>query len=165
MCTPNGAMGPEVSWRVGSHAVVYLTVAGHFFGAATFSLRCVAATLLETRLLYSSETWPPLPVEHAKHLEGVQMSWTRKAVKRHRGEGFRGTDAQIRGEFSLATVESKVRLRRLTFLSQLRTASPLLRALLQEVGMRLPWTKAIVGDLMALQAAQPKVSAMPHPAG
>ena len=91
------------------------------------------------------------------------MSWTRKAVKRHRGEGCRGTDAQIRAEFSVATVESKVRLRRLSFLSQLRTASPLLRALLQEVGMRLPWTKAIVGDLVALQAAQLKVSAMPHP--
>ena len=28
---------------------------------------------------------------------GVQMSWTRQAVKRHRGEGCRGTDAQIRG--------------------------------------------------------------------
>ena len=41
----------------------------------------------------------------------------------------------------------------------------MLRALLQEVGMRLLWTKAIVGDLVALQAAQPKVSAMPHPAG
>ena len=47
-------------------------------------------TLFETRLLYSSEKWPPLPVRHAKRREGVQMSWTRKAVKRHRGEGCRG---------------------------------------------------------------------------
>ena len=31
--------------------------------------------------------------------------------------------------------------------------------------MRLPWTKAVVGDLVALQAAQPKVAMMPHPAG
>ena len=118
MCTPSGAMGPEVSWRVYRTRVAYVAVAGHFFGAATFSLRCkksVAATFLETRLLYSSETWPPSPVGHAKRLEGVQMSWTRKAVKRHRGEGCRGTDAQIRAEFSIATVESKVRLRRLSF--------------------------------------------------
>ena len=86
--------GLEVSWRVDRTRVVYLAVAGHFFGAATFSMRCVAATLLETRLLHSSETWPPLPVGHAKRLEGVQMSWTRNAVKRHRGEGCKGTDAQ-----------------------------------------------------------------------
>ena len=31
--------------------------------------------------------------------------------------------------------------------------------------MRLPWTRAIVGNLVALQAVQSKVSMMPHPAG
>ena len=113
-------MGPEVSWRVDRTRVAYLLVAGHFFGAATFILRCkksVAAELLETRLLYSSETWPPLPVAHAKRLQGVQKSWIRKAVKKYRGEGCTSTDAQIRAEFSTATVESKVRPRRLSFLS------------------------------------------------
>ena len=143
-------------------------MAGRFFAAANFSLKCkksVANTLLETRLLYRSETWPPLPMGHAKRLESVQMRWIRKAVKRYRGEGCNETDAQIRAEFSIATVESKIRHRRLGFLAQLRTASPMLRALLQEGSMRLPWTKAIVGDLVALQAAQPKVAMMPHPAG
>ena len=33
------------------------------------------------------------------------------------------------------------------------------RTLLQEAGMRLPWTRAIVGDLVALQAVQSKVAA------
>ena len=59
MCTPSGAMGPEVSWRVDRTRVAHLAVAGRFFAAAKFSLKCkknVAATLLETRLLYSSET-------------------------------------------------------------------------------------------------------------
>ena len=92
------------------------------------------------------------------------MRWIRKTVRKHCGEGCRETDAQIRAEFLIATVESRVRLRRLSFWSQLRTASPLLRALLQESGMRLPWTIAIVGDLVALQV-QSKVSMMPHPAG
>ena len=95
-----------------------------------------------------------LPLGHAIRLEGVQMRWTRKAVKRHRGEGGSETDAQIRAEFSIATVESKIRCRRLGFQAQLHTASPMLRALLQE-GV----------DLIAWQAAQPKASAMPHPAG
>ena len=66
MCTPSGAMGPEVSWRVDRTRVAHLAVAGRFFAAANFSLKCkrsVAATLLETRLLYSSGTWPPLPME------------------------------------------------------------------------------------------------------
>ena len=54
---------------------------------------------------------------------------------------------------------------RCSFLAQLRTASPMLRALMQEGSMRLPWTKAVVGDLVALQAAQRKVAMMPHPAG
>ena len=98
----------------------------------------MAATLLETRLLYSSETRPQLPEVHAKRLEGVQMNWTGKSVKRHRGEGCRETHAQIRAEFSIPTVESMIRLRRMVFLSQLRTASPLFRALLQEAGMQLP---------------------------
>ena len=31
--------------------------------------------------------------------------------------------------------------------------------------MRLHWTRAIVGDLVALQAVQSKVSMMPHPTG
>ena len=75
----------------------------------------VAATLLETRLLYSSETRPLLPEVHAKRLEGVQMNWTGKSVKRHRCEGCRETNAQIRAEFSIPTVESKIRLRRMVF--------------------------------------------------
>ena len=136
--------------------VAYLTVAGRFFAAANFGLKCkksVATTLLETRLLYSSETWPPLPMSHAKRLESVQMRWIRKAVKRYRGEGCNETDAQIRAEFSIATVESKIRHRRLGFLAQLRTASPMLRAPLQEGNMRLPWTTAVVGDLVALQGS------------
>ena len=123
-----------------------------------FSLKCkrsVAATLLERRLFYSSETWPPLPMGHAKRLESVQMRWIRKAVKRYRGESCNKTDAQIRAEFSISTVESKIRHRRLGFLAQLRTASTMLRALLQEGGMRLPWIKAVVGGSVALQAAQP----------
>ena len=143
-------------------------MAGRFFAAANFSLKCkksVAATLLETRLLYSSETWPPLPMGHARRHERVQMRWIRKAVKRHCGEGCNETDAQIRAEFSIATVESKIWHRRLSFLAQLRTASPMLRALMQEGCMRLPWTKAVVGDLVALQAAQRKLAMMPHPAG
>ena len=41
----------------------------------------------------------------------------------------------------------------------------MLRALLQKGGTRLAWVKAIIGDLVALQAAQPKESAKPHPAG
>ena len=88
MCTPSGAMGPGVSWRVDRTRVAYLVVAGRFFAAANFSLKCkksVAATLLKTRLLYSSETWPPLPMGHAQRLESVQMRWIRKAVKRYRG--------------------------------------------------------------------------------
>ena len=80
-------------------------------------------------------------------------------------ESCRETDAQIRAELSIATVESKIRCRRLGFLAHLHTASPMLRALLQGGGMRLPWVKAIIGDLGALQAAQRKVLAMPHPAG
>ena len=52
---------------------------------------------------------------HAKRLEGVQMNWTGKSVKRHRGEGCRETNAQIRAEFSIPTVESKIRLRRMVF--------------------------------------------------
>ena len=71
-------------------------------------------------------------------------------MKRYRGEGCNETGAQIRAEFSIATVESKIRHRRLGFLAQLRTASPMLRALMQEGGMRLPWTKAVIGDLVAL---------------
>ena len=55
-------------------------------------------------------------------------------------------------------MESKIRLPRLG-LSQLGTASPMLRALLQEGSMRLSWTKAVAGDLVARQAVQP------HPAG
>ena len=89
MCTPSGAMGPEVSWRVDRRRVAYFAIAGHFFCAATFSLKykkSATATLLETRLLCSSETWPPLPLGHAKRLEG---------------EGCRETDAQIRAEFSI----------------------------------------------------------------
>ena len=167
MSTPCGSMVPDLSWRVDRTRVAYLAVAGRFFAAANFSLKCkrsVAATLLETRLLYSSETWPPLPMGHAKRLESMLMRWIRK-VKRYRGESCNKTDAQIRAEFSIATMESKFRHRRLGFLAQLRTASPMLRALLQEGGMRLPWTKAVVGDLVALQAAQPKVAMMPHPAG
>ena len=164
-CTPNGAMGPEVSWRVDRTRVAYLAVAGRFFAAANFSLKCKKSVALETRLLYISETWPPLPMGHAKRLESVQMRWMRKAVKRYRGEGCNEIDAQIRAEFSITTVESKIRHRMLGFLAQLRTACPMLRALLQEGGMRLPWTKAVVGDLVALQAAQPKVAMMPHPAG
>ena len=73
MRTPGGAMGLEVSWSVARTRVAYLAVAGRFFAAANFSLKCkksVAATLVETRLLYSSETWPPLPMGHAKRLEG-----------------------------------------------------------------------------------------------
>ena len=66
------------------------------------------------------------------------MNWTGKSVKRHRGESCRETQAQIRAEFSIPTVESMIRLRRMVFLSQLRTASPLFRALLQEAGMQLP---------------------------
>ena len=53
-----------------------LVIAGHFFGAAVNSLLCkkrVAATLLETRLLYSSETWPQLPVEHAKRVQMTKL--------------------------------------------------------------------------------------------
>ena len=100
---------------------------------------------------------------HPKRLESVQVSRIRKAVKRYRGERCNETDARIRAEFSIATVESKIRHRRLGFLAQLRTASPMLRALLQEGCMRLPWTKAAVGDLVALQAAQPQVAMMPHP--
>ena len=69
-------------------------------------------------------------------------------MKRYCGEGYNETAAQIRAEFSIATVESKIRHRRLGVLAQLRTASPMLRALLQEGGMRLPWTKAVVGDLV-----------------
>ena len=60
MCTPSGAMGPEVSWIVDRTRVAYLAVAGRFFAAANFSLKCkksVAVTLRETRLLCSSETW------------------------------------------------------------------------------------------------------------
>ena len=127
MCTPSGAVTPEVSWSVDRTREAHLAVAGRFFAAAKFSLKCkknVTSTLLETRLLYSSETWPPLPMGHAKRLERVQMRWTRKAVKRHRGEGCKETDAQIRAEFSVATVESKMRCRRLGFLAQLHTASP-----------------------------------------
>ena len=81
-------------------------MAGRLFAAAKCSLKCkknVAATLLETRLLYCSEAWPPLPLGHAKRLEGVQMRWTRKAEKLHHGEGCRETDAQISAEFSIAT--------------------------------------------------------------
>ena len=129
--TPSGAMGPEVSWRVDRTRVAFLAVAGRFFAAANFSLKCkksVAATLLETRLLYSSETWPPLPMGHARRHERVQMRWIRKAVQRHCGEGCNETDAQIRAELPIATVESKIRHRRLSFLAQLRTASPMLRA-------------------------------------
>ena len=85
------------------------------------------------------------------------MRWIRKAVTK--------LMPKIHAEFSIATVESKIRHRRLGFLAQLRTAAPMLRALLQEEGMRLPWTKAVVGDLVALQAAQPKVAMMPRPAG
>ena len=48
------------------------------------------------------------------------------------GEGCNETDAQIRAELLIATVESKIRHRRLSFLAQLRTASPMLRALMQE---------------------------------
>ena len=118
MCTPSGAMGFEVSWRVGRTRAAYHVIAGHFFGASAYSLLCkkrVTATLLQTRLLYSSETWPQLPVVHTKRLKRVQMNWTRQAVKRHRGEGCRETDAQIRAEFSISTVESKITLRRLVF--------------------------------------------------
>ena len=64
--------------------------------------------------------------------------------------------------FRLPRWKSKIGHRRLGFLAQLRTASPML---LQKGCMRLPWTKAVVGDLVALQAAQPKVAVMPHPAG
>ena len=152
MCAPSGAMGPKVSWRVNRTRVAYLAEAGRFFAAAKFSLKCkknVAATLPETRLAVGTR----------------QMRWTRKAVKRHCGEGCSETDAQIRAEFSIATVESKIRCRRLGFLAQLQKASSMLRAVLQEGGTRLPWVMAIIGDLVALQAAQPKVSAMPHPAG
>ena len=38
-----------------------------------------------------------------------------------------------------------MRCRRLRFLAQLHTASPMLRALLQEGGVRIPWVQAIVG--------------------
>ena len=87
--------GPEVSWRVGSHAGSVPCGCGALLRRGDFQHEvCGCYALLETRLLHSSETWPPLPVGHAKRLEGVQMSWTRKAVKRHRGEGCRGTDAQ-----------------------------------------------------------------------
>ena len=101
-------MGPEVSWRVDRTRVAFLAVAGRFFAAVNFSLKCkksVAATLLETRLLYSSETWPPLSMGHARRHERVQMRWIRKAVKRHCGEGCNETDAQIRAEFSIATAQ------------------------------------------------------------
>ena len=49
MCTPSGAMGPEVSWRVDRTRVVYFAVAGRFFAAAKFSLKCKknVAALLE----------------------------------------------------------------------------------------------------------------------
>ena len=95
VCTPSGAMGPEVSWRVERARAAYLAVAGRFFGAAACKKR-VAGTLLDTRLHHSSETWPPPLVGHARRLEGVQMRWTRKAVRSHRGGGCRETDAQIR---------------------------------------------------------------------
>ena len=104
MCTPSGAIGPEVSWRVDRSRVAYFANAEHFFGAATFSLKykkSATATLLETRLSYSSETWPPLPMWHGKRLEGGQMRWIRKSVRKHGGEGCRETDAQIRAEFSI----------------------------------------------------------------
>ena len=94
MCKPSGAMGPEVSWRVDRTWVAYFAIARHFFGAATISLKCKKSA---TRLLYSSETWPRLSMGR---LEGVQMRWIRKAVRKHRGEGCRETDAQIRAEFS-----------------------------------------------------------------
>ena len=32
MCTPSGAMGFEVSWRVGRTRAAYHVIAGHFFG-------------------------------------------------------------------------------------------------------------------------------------
>ena len=82
-------------------------------GVFLWCLKCkksAAASLLATRLLHSSETWPPLPVGHAKRLEGVQMKVDPKSC------GCIDTDAQLRAEFSPATVESKVRLRRLSFL-------------------------------------------------
>ena len=41
MCTPSGAMGPEVSWRMDRTRVTYLAVAGRFFAAANFSLNCM----------------------------------------------------------------------------------------------------------------------------
>ena len=84
------------------------------------------------------------------------MRWIRKAVKRYRGEGCNETDAQIRAEFSITTVESKIRHRRLGFLAQLRTASPMLRALMQEGGMRLPWTKAVVGGFGGSAGSAPE---------
>ena len=57
MCTPSGAMGPEVSWRVERARAAYQAVAGSFFGAATFRntfKKKVTETLLETRLLYKA---------------------------------------------------------------------------------------------------------------
>ena len=54
------------------------------FAASNFSAKCkksVATTLLEARLLHSSETWSPLPMGHAKRHEEVQMRWALKAVK------------------------------------------------------------------------------------
>ena len=38
MCTPSGAMGPEVSWRVDRTRVAYLAVAGHFLWRGDFQL-------------------------------------------------------------------------------------------------------------------------------
>ena len=78
MCTPCGAMGPEVPGRVDSVLC----------GGGTFLCCGEAQPEVQRRM------WL------AKRLEGVQVRWTRKAVKRHRGEGCSGTDAQIRAEFS-----------------------------------------------------------------
>ena len=125
MCTPSGAMGPEVSRREDRTREACLAVAGRFFAAANFSLKCkrsVAATLLETRLLYSSETWPPLPMGHAKCLESVQIRWIRKADVTVVKAVTKLMPKFVRS-FSIATVESKIRHRSLGFLAQLSNAS------------------------------------------
>ena len=76
-------------------------------------------------------------------------------------EGCRVTD-EVRAEFLIPTVESKIKRRRLGVLSQCSAASLMLRALLQEGCLRLPWARAIVGDLVALQPEKYRLCRTQH---
>ena len=85
-------------------------------------------------------------------------------MKRHRGEGCSETPNSYRAFDSHSGKQDEAPQDWLSGAAE-HDHSPSFARSCRKGGTRFPWTKATVGELVTLQAAQPKVSSMPHPAG